>query len=136
MPEDEKDNREDRENFYRDYIDQLFSDVLRSLMRALGADDPYNSIYQASNHMERLLKEAERFKVPLDYYGLFRRSIEEIRKNLADSGKFDRGAVNVAEKGLMYLVEASCGDSAAAGRASQRRDKFESWAKSWVRGDR
>lgn len=120
-------------NPYESIVEQHFGVALRSLMRAVAADDPYGPLHKAATHMDRFLRDSSQFKVSLDYGKIFRNVIVEIRGNVEHARMRDYEAVNVAEKGLMFLIETSCVDSAAAGRTSRRLDTFKSWAESWLR---
>lgn len=133
MTDDPKPNDAPSRNPYEEIIEQHFGDALRSLMRAVAADDPYGPLYKAAMYMERLLRDSNQFQVSVDYGKIFRNVVLEIRNNVEHARMNDYEAVNVAEKGLMFLVETSCSDSAAAGRASRRLDTFKSWAGSWIR---
>ena len=68
---------------------------------------------------ELLAKTDEKFS----FYDLFRKALEEFRDE-TDWGTAEHAKVGAARRGMKYLVERSCSDNAARGRASRREREF------------
>ena len=99
------------------------ADVLRDLLRASAAEDPWTGPYRAAMRMDRALELIERCPEPLSWSRLFKEAVENIR-DTGRAGELEEPIIQAARAGLRYLVEQSCDDNAARGRASQRRAAF------------
>jgi hypothetical protein len=118
-----------------DYMANRLADCLRNCMRAVAAGDAASPCYRAVRDFEVLLKLIVRSDgVPL--YALFEKAIDELRRKSDDLSRdevssewradryYERSIVGAAESGLQFLVESSCMDNAAGGRASTRKRNF------------
>lgn len=119
-----------RNQFNENYVTQRIADILRSLMRATASEDPSNSCYRAVQLTKFLFQDMERYSIPINIDMAFYNAIDQIRNKIAEEKRHHPETAELAIKGMMYLVEASCADPAAHGRTSQRRDKFEQSNKS------
>ena len=56
---------------------------------------------------------------------IFSAAVSEFHLPREDDDDGERAALRAAREGIKYLVESSCSDNAARGRAARRRDSFE-----------
>jgi hypothetical protein len=106
-----------------DSIAQELSDVLRSLMRAVAADDPSSGTTAAAKRMEYIDRLLEHCDEPLNWHWLFAEAVRNLQSALPDD-PHDKRYVTAAQRGMKYLAESSADDPAARGRASQRLSEF------------
>jgi hypothetical protein len=112
-----------RANATPDNIAVELADVLRDLMRAVAANDSGGGVYRAATRMSRAMELIEHCPERLSWSRLLKDAVEDIR----DAGRIDEldePVIWAARAGLRYLVEQSCDDNAARGRASQRETAF------------
>ena len=101
-----------------------FADALRDMMRAFAADDPTAAASRASSHVSLMLALIKRAPEPLNAYSLCRLAAENLQENGSDDTRSDDPWAIAARSGLKMLVEQSCFDNAARGRASKRQEAF------------
>jgi hypothetical protein len=112
-----------------EYMAHVLADCLRHSMRATIANDQTAGGYRASEEFKALLDLMVRSK-GLRLYDLFDRAIAKLRLGQADLRersayqKYEDAIVAAAQAGLGLLIESSCADNAAAGRASKRQRSF------------
>jgi len=106
-----------------DYIAAQFADVIRHLMRAISSDDPSSGIYNATRSMNSVAELLSKTEEKFGFYQLFSKALEEFRDDV-EWGTSEHDIVHTAHRGIKYIVERSCTDNAARGRASRRRDEF------------
>jgi hypothetical protein len=106
-----------------DFIAHEFADVLRNLMRAMAATDPAAATYKAAQHMDFVAELLSKTEEKFGFSALFARTIEILDVDEALS-EVDEAIVSAAKSGIKVIVERSCSDGAAQGRASQRRRDF------------
>ncbi|MBI1650125.1 hypothetical protein [Hyphomicrobium sulfonivorans] len=105
-----------------DYMASVLAQMLRNCMRASASQDPAGQTYEAmQNYMtlQKLVGYSEGVKA----YELFEKAIAELRID-EQNNRVDAAIVHAAKMGLRVLVEKSCYDGAAGGRASRREDEF------------
>jgi hypothetical protein len=116
-----------------DFMATRLADCLRNCMRAVAAGDPTSPRYRAVEDFDMLLKLIVRSEgVPL--HELFEKAIDELRPERLSLDQlssewraeycYERSIMSAAESGLQFLVESSCADNAARGRASRRESDF------------
>lgn len=107
-----------------DYIAAQFADVLRDMMRAFAADDPAVAAHRASSHLSMMMQLVQRASDPINAYSLCLKAAEDLNENRSDDPRREDPWAVAARSGLKMLVEQSCFDNAARGRASKRQDAF------------
>ena len=112
-----------RANANLDFIAAQFADVLRNLMRAASSDDPSDGAFRASQQMDFVVELLSKTTEKFGFYHLFMKSIEEFKDD-TEWASVEHTEIAAARRGMKYLVERSCSDSAARGRASRRRTEF------------
>lgn len=137
MAEDDELNREDR--FYKanannEYMAAVLADCIRNCMLGVASSgEPSSAAYKAAQDFLQLIKLMKHVEnVPLT--GLFSDAIDEIRPLRTDdifkepehaaSRYFDWTISHAAMTGIQFVVESSCHDNAAKGRASKRQSNF------------
>lgn len=123
LPEDYRE-RFLRANANPEYVSSLFANVLRRLMRAVGAQSHWEPARQAAAEIYELIEFMQHAEKPFTLYEVFEKAVEEIREGLPEEDGFRDRYVYAAMAGLMFLVEASAPDNAARGRASKRLQSF------------
>ncbi len=136
MPDEDSDSFEDRffkANANNEYIAGVLADCIRNCMRGIASGDPSSAAYKASQDflsLIKLLKYAEN-GVPL--MQLFLDAIDEIRPSGTDDignqetfaqRYYESSIIIAAQSGIQLVVESSCHDRAAKGRASRRERDF------------
>jgi len=106
-----------------DFIAAQFADVLRHLMRAVSSDDPTSGAYHAAQSMNFVADLLSKTEEKFGFYHLFLKALEEFRDD-SEWGSSEHDIVHAANRGIKYIVERSCSDNAARGRASRRQDEF------------
>lgn len=130
---DDKNDAEERflkANANADFMANRLAECLRNCMRAVAGGDSSSGVYRAAQDFDILLKllvHSEGVRLS----ELFGKAIEEIKPSpLQISGEwlaskdYDHAIISAAQSGLQLLVESSCADNAARGRASQRERSF------------
>jgi hypothetical protein len=105
------------------FIAAQFADVVRDLMRAIAAGDPSHGLYHVSQRMNLVIDLWKRCPEELSAETLLYSSLRDILGSGAD-GPVDEATTQAARSGLKYLIEKSCHDQAARGRASRRETEF------------
>jgi hypothetical protein len=113
-----------RGNANLEFISHQFAAVIRNLMRASVASDPQAALHRASEEMNFVAELMSKTEEEFSFHALFARSIKLIKGTNDHDSEVERAIVRAAEQGVKFLVERSCGDNAAAGRASRREDEF------------
>lgn len=129
-----------RESFLRananlDFISYQFADVIRNLMRAAAANDPSSAVYKAAEKMDFVADLLSRTEEKFGFYRVFDKAIAELRDSDERESGVETAIVAAAKDGMKFLVERSCDDNAAHGRASRRRQEFLS-ALRWIEDER
>jgi len=117
-----------------DFIASQFADVIRSLMRAVSADGASDAVYRASEKMKFVTDLLQRCSERVTWHGMFTGAVEEIQSAIPEDDD-DRRYVRAAKRGTKYLVELSCTDPAASGRASKRQNEFRDTIR-WIEESR
>jgi len=117
-------------NANHDYMAGVLADCIRHCMRGVAAGDPSSPAYKATQEFEKLLK-LMRHADGVYLYKLFADAIDEVRPKQPKLGGdwraskyFDHTVMRAAQDGIQFVVESSCGDNAARGRASKRESNF------------
>jgi len=105
-----------------DYMAQTLADVLRNCIRASVASNPSSQTYEAAKNFEMLLKLIVRSE-GVRIYELLEKAIEDITVEPRPDS-VDGAITHAAQMGMRFLVEQSCHDNAARGRAGKRRSEF------------
>lgn len=129
-----------RESFLRananlDFISYQFADVIRNLMRATAAGDPSSTIYKAAEKMNFVADLLSRTDEKFGFYHVFEKAVSDLRNDDDRESNVETAIVAAAKDGVKFLVERSCDDNAARGRASRRRQEFLS-AIRWIEEER
>jgi len=136
MPEDESDSWEVRllkANATEDYMAEVLADCIRNCMRGVASGDSSSAVFRASQDFAKLIKLIKYTETRVSVMQLFADAIDEIRPNcMEDIGNkdtfFERyvdiSIFSAASSGIQYIVERSCADNAAKGRASRRKSEF------------
>jgi hypothetical protein len=111
-------------NANAEYISAKFADVLRDMMRAFAADDPAVAAGRAATNLSMMFQLIQRSPEPVSAYLLCMSAAEDLQENWPDHTQQEDPWAIAARSGLKMLVEQSCFDNAARGRASKRRDAF------------
>ncbi len=118
-----------------DFISLQFADVVRNLMRATAAGDPTSAIYKAAEKMNFVADLLSRTEEKFGFFHVFEKAIADLRNDDEGEGNIETAIVSAAKDGIKFLVERSCDDNAARGRASRRRQEFLS-AIRWIEVER
>lgn len=110
-----------RANADIDYMSGRLADLIRNCMRSIAAADSGRRTYQALEDFQALLT-LIRYSDGVSGHQLFTQAIDELRPEPRDT--LDRAILDAAKCGIQFLIEMSCSDNAAGGRASTRRMKF------------
>lgn len=113
-----------RANANVDYIAAQFADVLRDMMRAFAADDPAAGVARASSHLSQMFQLINRASDPISAYSLCLKAVENLHETRPEDYRQEDPWAVAARSGLKMLVEQSCFDNAARGRASRRQEAF------------
>jgi hypothetical protein len=124
MSDDEGDlgDRFLRLNANVDYMAEELAEILRSCMRSAASGDPTSQTYRAAQTFQTLLK-LIKYSDGVSTYELFEKAIISISVDSERDG-VESATIQAAQMGMRYLVEKSCGDGAAGGRASKRQAEF------------
>jgi hypothetical protein len=112
-----------RANADPDIIASRFAEVIRYLMRAAAATDPWRPLYSAGEEMKLVIELLARCETPISWTSLFTKAIESIEGLLPEDPGYKQ-YIQAAKDGIKYLVESSATDNAARGRASRRLREF------------
>ncbi|HZS85359.1 MAG TPA: hypothetical protein VFA50_20995 [Stellaceae bacterium] len=129
MPDEESNSKSNfRDEFLKananlDFIGSQFADVLRDLMRAVSSDDPTDGAYRAAKKMDFVADLLSRCEEKFGFRHMFLKALEEFRDD-PEWDTVEHATVHAAQRGIKYLVERSCSDHAARGRASKREHEF------------
>lgn len=105
-----------------DYMAGELAEILRNCMRAAASGEPTSQTYRAAQGFQTLLKLIG-YSESVRTYELFEKAIASITVENERDG-VESATIHAAQMGMRYLVEKSCGDGAARGRASKRQDEF------------
>ncbi len=106
--------------------------LLRTLMRGVGAQDCRPIAHKAAEQLPFIIDLVRRAD-GLDAAEIFYEAMMGVAGDEDDPGSRD-AELDVAKAGLMYLVDATAHDNAAAGRAAKRWQNVESaWERLKVR---
>ena len=111
----------DRLNANVDYMASQLADMIRSCMRSSASSEGNSRTYQALEKFQLLLKLIG-YSEGIKGYELFEKALEEFKYETDD--EIDRAILRAAKTGMQYLIELSCSDPAAGGRASKRQYAF------------
>lgn len=117
-------------NANSEFMAYRLSDLVRSLVRATAANsDPASQVYQASETLKFLI-ELMSHADGIQPYEIVHKAAEDLH---VEEGRdpVDEAILHAAKMGARYLIEMSCSDNAARGRASKRRDEFLTAVK-WI----
>jgi hypothetical protein len=129
-----------RESIHRakanlDIISYQFADVIRNIMRATAAGDPSSAIYKAAEKMNFVADLLSRTEEKFGFYHVFEKAIADLINEDERENNVETAIVAAAKDGVKFLVERSCDDNAARGRASRRRQEFLSSIR-WIEEER
>lgn len=99
------------------------AETVRCVMRASVSSNPREQSLRALEHYDQLMDLMATVRPPFNPHELFNMVIRRLRVEPLRH-PLDEVAVRAAKKGVRYLIERSCRDSAAGGRASVRRTEF------------
>lgn len=125
-------NESKRHEFERELLNENFEDLVVNLLRAVASEDPRTACSRTGELMKKIFDAAKKHSEEPDFVELVFSAISAARRNLEFESRDDHLTVRAAKRGLSYLAEASCSDSAAAGRAAKRRNDFRDWAKAML----
>jgi hypothetical protein len=113
-------------NANEEFIGGQFADLLRCLIRALAArQSSAVPIGRAVEHFHEILDLLAHADRPIDLRGAVTNAIDEMRRANGHVWR-DEDEMNTARSAALFLVEASCWDNAARGRASSRWSDLQS----------
>lgn len=107
-----------------EYISYQFADVLRNLIRASVAGDPRSALYNAAEKMNFVAELLSKTEEKFGFHTLFTNALQHVRKENDRESPIKDAIIRAAKSGVQFLVERSCDDNAARGRASRRQDEF------------
>ncbi len=96
--------------------------MIRHCMRSIASSD--GGRYQTHEALQDFmaLQKLISYSDGVKGYELFDKALAELRPTTEDD--LDRAILSAAKTGVQLIVERSCPDTAARGRASKREDKF------------
>jgi hypothetical protein len=112
-----------RANANPDFISHEFADVLRYLIRAWTSQNPTSATYRAAERMDFVTALLAQTEHKMNFYQLFSMALNHMRDDRIHSG-IESEVHSTALAGVKMLVEESCQDTAARGRAANRRNNF------------
>jgi len=122
MTEDDLGERFIELNANADFMAARLADFLRNCMRAAAASDPSGPVARASEDFRFLLRLLAKSQ-SASAYELISKAVEDLAvEERGDS--LDGAVIYAAQMGMRFLVETSCADNAARGRASRRQTEF------------
>jgi hypothetical protein len=106
-----------------DFMAQQLADLLRNCVRAAAAtSDPTSQTYRASETLKFLIQLMSRAE-SIQPFELVEKAVGQITVD-GDDDPVNEAVIHAAKMGTRFLVEESCDDNAARGRAAKRRDEF------------
>jgi len=109
------------------YLGYDLADVIRSILRAsISYEEISNQQFAAEDKVQSFLQKIVKMeKVYLK--PLIQAAINDltVKENSWENRELEDFYISVAKKGMKYLIEKSCGDRAAVGRAAKGYDNFE-----------
>lgn len=138
MPDDEEESLEVRflkANANKDYMAGVLADCIRNCMRGVASSsDPTSAGYRATQEFLQLLKLMRFAGDDIRVGQLFADAIDDIRPKRTDDifnepehaahRYFEWTIDDAAMTGMQFVVEKSCHDNAAKGRAGRRKSDF------------
>ena len=136
MTEDDGDSLEVRflkANANKEYMAGVLADCIRNCMRGVAAGEPSSAAYKASQDFLSLIKLLKYAETGVPLMQLFVDAIDEIRPTRTDDignaetfaeRYFESSILSSAQSGIQFIIERSCHDGAAKGRASRRESDF------------
>ncbi|HEY4249967.1 MAG TPA: hypothetical protein VGM87_02140 [Roseomonas sp.] len=122
MAEDDFGERFIELNANVEFMSDHLADFLRNCMRAAAATDPSAAVGRATQEFAFLLRLLAKAQSP-NLHDLVSRAVKDL--TVQERGDvFTEAVIRSAEKGVRFLVESSCIDNAARGRASRREQEF------------
>ncbi len=113
-----------------EYMAHKLADCLRNSMRAVAAGNPASASFRAVQDFDMVLKLLVRSK-GVSLHDLFDKAIEEIRPKPFDPAvdeplyRYRENRIRcAAQSAIQMVVERSCDDNAAHGRANRREAEF------------
>jgi hypothetical protein len=105
-----------------DYMAGRLADMIRHCMRSIASSD--GGRYQALEALQDfvVLRKLIDYSVDVSFYEVFEKALADLRVRSDDV--LDEAILDAAKTGLQLLIELSCSDGAARGRASKRRQDF------------
>lgn len=109
-----------------DFIGAKFAELIRDLMRAVASNSPSSEAYRAAKQMDYIAELLAHAQERLSFQFLFEKALGEFETPNGNRPELpiDEATLNAARRGIKYLVERSCTDSAANARASRRQHEF------------
>jgi len=105
-----------------DYMAGRLADMIRHCMRSIASSDGgRRQTYEALQDFVTLRKLID-YSEDVSFYDLFAKALEELRPESDDV--LESAILDAAKSGLQLLIELSCSDGAARGRAAKRRQDF------------
>jgi hypothetical protein len=95
-----------RANANPDIIASRFADVIRNVMRAAAATDPWRPLHSAGEEMKLVIELLARCEPPISWTSLFTKAIESIDALLPED-TLHKEYIRAAKDGIKYLVESS-----------------------------
>ncbi len=112
-----------KSNANLEFISLQFADVIRDLMRAaVASDGGAAAVSRAARQMKFVVDLLSQTEEKFGFHHIFQRAISDI--NIDAFNHPERDALIAAQDAVKYLVESSCHDAAARGRASRRLAEF------------
>lgn len=111
-------------NANADVMAEELADIVRSIMRAAVANsDNRSQTYLATKKLDYFLELFARAD-SVDLHELVENTVADLTIELPENS-VDEPLLRAASAGVRYLIEKSCSDPAAKGRASKRQREFE-----------
>lgn len=112
-----------RANANSEFIGSRFADLTRDLMRSFASRDGTSGLHDAAQRFAFILDLLGHADAPIVARDVIAAVLDDLRSSDGIKNETDR-IIDAARAGLKFLVESSCHDTAANGRASRQRARF------------
>ncbi|MGF1629170.1 MAG: hypothetical protein ACFCUT_06835 [Kiloniellaceae bacterium] len=111
-------------NANKEFIGAQFTEVVRHLMRAIGATStPDYAISRAAEQMQFVLELLQRTEEHITFRDLFAQAAANLGDIPPRGDRLD-DMVDAAQIGISLIAELTCADNTALARASKRENEF------------